>query len=111
MLRTKEDFDRHLNAVVAKVMAQQASQDLYNYLVDQYKFNNHGELEFLAKMPYDQGRAWVDKTFAEYMEFHEQDPETWPDLNPIQVVETMRAYRKQRNAKIRAEKKSQTTSD
>lgn len=72
--------------------------NIYNLLVGRYRTQRDNDLKFLAEMPYEQGRKWVDKTFLEFMALHKENPEGFPISPPHEVVRTMRAYRKRRNA-------------
>lgn len=98
MYTTKEQFDNAIALAIQKTRAQMASSNLYTALIDKYKFEHIQDLKFLADMTYAQGRAWVDKTFADFMDLHEDDPERWPMQSALDVVKTMRAYRKKQNA-------------
>ena len=97
MYTTKEQFDAATMMAIQKTRAQMASSDLYDHLVSLYRHYGVEDLKFLADMPYDQGRTYVDKTFSDFMELHEYDPKTWPMQEPKAVIQTMRAYRKRQN--------------
>lgn len=97
MLKTKEDFDRHLKQTVENALADMTSYNLYMDLIGMYRNGVASELKFLAEMPYVQGRAWVDRTFADFMVLHEELPDRYPMVNPLEVIQTMRVCRKRVN--------------
>lgn len=96
-LRTKAYYDNILMGAIAKTKAQMEAMELYNYLVEEYNILGNQDMKFLAEMPYEQGREWVNRAFALFMDLHNADPEHWPMQKPIDVVQTIRAYRKAQN--------------
>lgn len=78
----------------------------YTALIASHRGGN-AEFKFLAEMPYEQGRQWVDKALNDYFDLRRSDPD--PDRYPItsieEIVRTIRAHRKARNAERRASKK------
>lgn len=83
---------------------ESASLCAYDALISLYRGGNTG-LKFLAEMPYEQGRQWVDKAFHDYFDLHRSDPDRYPIASIEEIVRTIRAYRKARNAERRASKK------
>ena len=94
-------YDATISAAIQKAKYDQSSMDIYSSLVDRYRNQQDEDLKFLAEMPYEQGRRWVDKTFLEFMSLHKEDPEGFPISPPDEVVRMMRAYRKRKNAEKR----------
>ena len=94
-------YDAAISAAIQKAKYVQTSIDIYNALVSRYRVQHDNDLKFLAEMPYEQGRRWVDKTFLEFMSLHKEDPEGFPISPPDEVVRMMRAYRKRKNAEKR----------
>ena len=97
MFTEKAQFDAAIAQALVKTRAQMASMDLYDYLIQQYRFTNNQDLKFLDEMPYDQGRKWVDQTFALFMDLHGVSPDRYPMQPPVEIVKTMRAYKKNQN--------------
>ena len=97
MFTEKAQFDAAIAGAIVKTRAQMASINLYDQLVQEYTVYKNQDLKFLADMPYQQGRDWVDRTFALFMDLHETDPNRYPIQSASEVVKTMRAYRKSQN--------------
>lgn len=89
---------------IEDVVVENTSLLAYHALIASHRGGN-AEFKFLAEMPYEQGRQWVDKAFNDYFDLHRADPDRYPITSIEEIARTIRAYRKARNAERRASKK------
>lgn len=102
MMTTKEQFDRHLQNQVEKIEYMMKMDDIFRLIMDYYR-EGHTELQFLMDMPVDQAKAWVEKAFIFYVcELHGTDPEKYPNVGTLELIETVRRVRKERNKQKKA---------
>ncbi|WP_301003197.1 hypothetical protein [uncultured Duncaniella sp.] len=102
MMTTKEQFDRHLQAQAEKILYMMQMDSLFHEIMDYYRAG-HTELQFLIDMPVDQAKAWVEKAFTFYVcELHGTDPEKYPNVGTLKLIETVRKVRKERNKQKKA---------
>lgn len=105
MFTTKEQFDAHTAMMAEKLAHMMALDRVIDLLETCYISGDAKELKFLFDMPLEQRQDWVTKAVALYSDLHEADPEKYDMCGYVELVSRVRAYRKERNAKKRAEAK------